>query len=138
MSGLEFRGAAPDDSQLLAYDTGHDMRLPEIAADRRTFLARTLGAESDVSEEARMSGPADPAGEGPDVPFDYRLIAPGLVTEIGEAALADAEALVLAAVEAVDDDQAVFADVIGRLDQALGDLLGRRRTERVHDACPSG
>ena len=42
MSGLEFRGAAPDDSELLAYDTGHDMRLPEIAADRRAFLARTL------------------------------------------------------------------------------------------------
>lgn len=42
MSGLEFRGSAPEGSELLAYDTGHDMRLPEIVADRRAFLARTL------------------------------------------------------------------------------------------------
>jgi dienelactone hydrolase len=43
MSGLEFRAAAPAGSELLPYDSGHDMRLPEIAADRRTFLTRTLG-----------------------------------------------------------------------------------------------
>jgi pimeloyl-ACP methyl ester carboxylesterase len=43
VSGLEFRGAAPEGSELLAYDTGHDMRLPEIRADRRAFLARILG-----------------------------------------------------------------------------------------------
>jgi pimeloyl-ACP methyl ester carboxylesterase len=42
MSGLEFHGAAPSASELLAYDTGHDMRLPEIRADRAAFLARTL------------------------------------------------------------------------------------------------
>ncbi len=33
-------------SELLAYDTGHDMRLPEIRADRRAFLVRTLGLSS--------------------------------------------------------------------------------------------
>jgi pimeloyl-ACP methyl ester carboxylesterase len=43
MSGLEFHGAAPDGSELAAYETGHDMRLPEIRADRRAFLARLLG-----------------------------------------------------------------------------------------------
>lgn len=43
MSGLEFRAAAPARSELLPYDTGHDMRLPEIVADRRAFLARTVG-----------------------------------------------------------------------------------------------
>ncbi len=43
MSGLEFRAAAPAGSELLPYDTGHDMRLPEIVADRRAFLARTVG-----------------------------------------------------------------------------------------------
>ena len=42
MSGLEFHGSAPAGSELLAYDTGHDMRLPEIRADRRRFLARIL------------------------------------------------------------------------------------------------
>lgn len=49
MSGLEFHGAAPDASELLTYDTGHDMRLPEIRADRRAFLARLLGLDSDHS-----------------------------------------------------------------------------------------
>ena len=43
MSGLEFRAAAPAGTELLPYDTGHDMRLPEIVADRRAFLARTVG-----------------------------------------------------------------------------------------------
>jgi hypothetical protein len=43
MSGLEFRASAPAGTELLPYDTGHDMRLPEIAADRRAFLVRTLG-----------------------------------------------------------------------------------------------
>ena len=43
MSGLEFKVRAPKGTELLAYDSGHDMRLPEIRADRRTFLARTLG-----------------------------------------------------------------------------------------------
>jgi pimeloyl-ACP methyl ester carboxylesterase len=43
MSGLEFRATAPAGSELLPYDTGHDMRLPEIAADRRAFLTRTVG-----------------------------------------------------------------------------------------------
>jgi len=43
MSGLEFHGAAPAGSELLSYDAGHDMRLPEIRADRRAFLVRVLG-----------------------------------------------------------------------------------------------
>lgn len=43
MSGLEFHGAGPAGSELLTYETGHDMRLPEIRADRRAFLARVLG-----------------------------------------------------------------------------------------------
>lgn len=46
MSGLEFRRSAPEGSELVAYDTGHDMRLPEIVADRRAFLARALGLGS--------------------------------------------------------------------------------------------
>ena len=43
MSGLEFHGAGPAGSELLSYETGHDMRLPEIRADRRAFLVRELG-----------------------------------------------------------------------------------------------
>lgn len=43
MTALELHRAAPDGSELRWYDTGHDMRLPEIQADRRAFLARTLG-----------------------------------------------------------------------------------------------
>jgi hypothetical protein len=46
MNGLEFNGAAPEGSELLTYDTGHDMRLPEIHADRRAFLVRALGLPS--------------------------------------------------------------------------------------------
>ena len=45
MSGLEFHSAASTGSELLSYDTGHDMRLPEIRADRRAFLVRTLGMD---------------------------------------------------------------------------------------------
>jgi pimeloyl-ACP methyl ester carboxylesterase len=43
MSGLEFHATAPARSELLSYDTGHDMRLPGIRDDRRAFLVRTLG-----------------------------------------------------------------------------------------------
>lgn len=43
MSGLEFRGAAPEGTELKAYDAEHEMRLPEIRADRRSFLVRHLG-----------------------------------------------------------------------------------------------
>jgi dienelactone hydrolase len=50
MSGLEFRGAAPDGSELKAYDAEHDMRTPEIRADRRAFLARHLGFAEAASE----------------------------------------------------------------------------------------
>ena len=46
MSGLEFRRAAPEGSELRAYDADHGMRLPEIRADRWAFLARVLGIET--------------------------------------------------------------------------------------------
>jgi len=42
MSGLEFHGEAPAGSELLSYETGHDMRLPQIREDRGAFLTRTL------------------------------------------------------------------------------------------------
>jgi dienelactone hydrolase len=42
MSAREFARAAPKGAELRTYDTGHDMRLPEIAADRRAFLERVL------------------------------------------------------------------------------------------------
>jgi len=42
MTGLEFHGSAPEGSQLLPYDDDHGMRRPEIRADRRAFLTRTL------------------------------------------------------------------------------------------------
>ncbi len=43
MTAREFGRAAPEGSRFSTYDTGHDMRLPEIRADRRAFLAETLG-----------------------------------------------------------------------------------------------
>lgn len=46
MSGLEFRRAAPEGTDLLAYDADHGMRLPEIRADRTAFLRRVLGLEA--------------------------------------------------------------------------------------------
>jgi len=46
VQGLDFQAAAPDGSELLAYDTEHPMNLPEIRADRRDFLGRTLGFET--------------------------------------------------------------------------------------------
>ena len=42
MSALELKSVAPEGTDLRRYDTGHDMRLPEIRADRRAFLTRTL------------------------------------------------------------------------------------------------
>ena len=46
MTALEFHGAAPSGSELRWYDAGHDMRLAETRADRRAFLAKTLGFET--------------------------------------------------------------------------------------------
>ena len=45
MTALELHRAAPEGSELSWYDTGHDMRLPEIARERRSFLGRYLGFE---------------------------------------------------------------------------------------------
>jgi dienelactone hydrolase len=45
MSAREFARAAPDGTELRTYDTGHDMRLDEIRADRRAFLAQALGID---------------------------------------------------------------------------------------------
>ena len=46
MSARELQRAAPDGTDLRFYDTGHDMRLDAIRADRRAFLARHLGLEA--------------------------------------------------------------------------------------------
>jgi dienelactone hydrolase len=43
MAGRELQRAAPEGTTLLAYDAEHDMRLPEIRADRLGFLRRVLG-----------------------------------------------------------------------------------------------
>ena len=43
MSARELQRAGPEGTELLTYETAHDMRLPAIRADRRAFLARTLG-----------------------------------------------------------------------------------------------
>ena len=43
MTGLEFRGAAPDGARLLPYDDDHGMRDPQVRADRLAFLTETLG-----------------------------------------------------------------------------------------------
>ena len=42
MSGLEFRAAAAEGTELHAYDDDHGMRRPEVRTDRRAFLARVL------------------------------------------------------------------------------------------------
>jgi dienelactone hydrolase len=46
MTGHELHRAAPAGSELRWYDTGHDMRLPRIRADRRAFLAGVLGFDA--------------------------------------------------------------------------------------------
>lgn len=51
MSGREFHAAAPAGSQRQEYDTGHDMRLPEIRADRVAFLANALGFSAAMAEQ---------------------------------------------------------------------------------------
>lgn len=53
MTGREFHRAAPDGAELLTYDTGHDMRLPEIRADRIDFLTRVLHLDRGRSSAAR-------------------------------------------------------------------------------------
>ncbi len=53
--------------------------------------------------------------------FDHRLSSPEQVTSMAEAALADADAMVAQACATADEEGATFADVIGRLDRALGD-----------------
>lgn len=48
MAARELQRAAPDGTELLAYDAEHDMRGPEIRADRLAFLRRTLRLEEPV------------------------------------------------------------------------------------------
>jgi pimeloyl-ACP methyl ester carboxylesterase len=60
MTALELHRAAPDGSELRWYDTGHDMRLPEIRADRRVFLERNL----DVATPAGSAEPIDDGAPG--------------------------------------------------------------------------
>lgn len=61
MTGLELHRAAPTGSELRWYDTGHDMRLPEIESDRRAFLAGVLGfaAEHDAIDAVPSLTTAD-------------------------------------------------------------------------------
>ena len=47
MTGLEFKGAAPDGAELLPYDDEHAMRDPQIRADRVAFLLRALDLEAE-------------------------------------------------------------------------------------------
>lgn len=47
MSARELQRAAPEGAEMRTYDTGHDMRLPEIRADRAAFLARRLAVRPD-------------------------------------------------------------------------------------------
>ena len=54
--------------------------------------------------------------------FDYRGITAGAIAATVSTGIAAAEALVAEAVTAAVDMRATFADVIGRLDRALGDL----------------
>ena len=42
MTGLEFKGGAPEGADLLPYDDEHGMRDPAVRADRIAFLRRTL------------------------------------------------------------------------------------------------
>ena len=53
MTALELHRAAPEGSELAWYDTGHDMRLPEIAVDRRRFLGRHLGFGGPSADDGR-------------------------------------------------------------------------------------
>jgi dienelactone hydrolase len=61
MSARELQRAAPEGTELLAYDTGHDMRLPAIRADRREFLGRTLGIADAGSSGAGFATAGDQA-----------------------------------------------------------------------------
>jgi len=45
MSAREFARAAPDGAEIRTYDTGHDMRLPEIREDRAVFLRGRLATD---------------------------------------------------------------------------------------------
>ena len=54
--------------------------------------------------------------------LDHRSVSPDQVTETSVAALAAAEAAVLAACAVADGDDPTFAGVVGRLDRAQGDL----------------
>jgi Zn-dependent oligopeptidase len=58
----------------------------------------------------------------PDELFDHRDLTADAVTAIGEAGLAAADATVAEACAVAARDDAVFGDVIGRLDRAIGDL----------------
>ena len=61
MTGLELHRAAPPGSELRWYDTGHDMRLPEIEVDRRSFLGGVLGFDPkhDASDAVPSRAAAD-------------------------------------------------------------------------------
>jgi dienelactone hydrolase len=54
MSARELQRAAPEGTELFTYDAEHDMRLPEIRADRRAFLVRTLGLSAGETASATL------------------------------------------------------------------------------------
>ena len=57
-----------------------------------------------------------------DEPFDYRTITPDGIRAAAEAGIVAAEALIAEAAEAAAADDVRFADVVGRIDRAEGDL----------------
>ena len=63
-----------------------------------------------------------PAVSWPEELFDHRLVSPEQISTTADAALAEADASVDAACAAAEVDGATFADVVGRLDRAVGDL----------------
>jgi pimeloyl-ACP methyl ester carboxylesterase len=64
MTALELHRAGPAGAELLWYDTGHDMRLPEIRADRDAFLARTLGFATAGGDAATDAEAVDVKAQG--------------------------------------------------------------------------
>ena len=62
MAARELQRAAPEGTELRVYDTGHDMRLPSIRADRRAFLgerARVRRSRRVAVRQSRRSGRDD-------------------------------------------------------------------------------
>jgi thimet oligopeptidase len=74
------------------------------------------------SDDTTGSGPGLADEAWPPELHDHRSTTAADVAAIADAALAEADATVAAAISASRDDGATFAEVLGRIDQALGDL----------------